>query len=251
MSTSIDQKPSDRSSSPPSPTGRVLPLLRRRVRVRAWMSWSTGKDSALALHRARGALGLDVECLLVSVNAAAARVSMHAVRTGLVELQAGRLGLPVHEVSLPAPCPNDVYEAAMAAAVAQARDEGVDGMVFGDLFLDDVRRHREINLQGTGIEPVFPLWQVPTDRLAREMIDLGIRAVLTCVDPRVLPPEFVGRAFDDDLLDDLPDHVDPCGERGEFHTFVWDAPGFSAPIRIELGETVERDGFVFRDVLPA
>jgi diphthamide synthase (EF-2-diphthine--ammonia ligase) len=139
----------------------------------------------------------------------------------------------------------------MAAAVAQARDDGVEGMVFGDLFLADVRRYRETNLHGSGIEPVFPLWEVPTDRLAREMIHVGIRAVLTCVDPRVLSADFVGRAFDSDLLADLPAGVDPCGERGEFHTFVWDAPGFSAPIPIELGETVERDGFVFRDVVPA
>jgi uncharacterized protein (TIGR00290 family) len=219
--------------------------------VRAWMSWSTGKDSALALHRARTVLGLDVERLLVSVNGEAERVSMHAVRTALVAAQADRLGIPFHPVLLPAPCPNDVYETAMADAVAQARDDGVEGMVFGDLFLEDVRRYRETNLQGTGIDPIFPLWELPTDRLAREMIDVGIRALLTCVDPRVLPAEFVGRAFDHDLLEDLPDGIDPCGERGEFHTFVWDAPGFSVPVAVELGETVARDGFVFCDVLPA
>ena len=220
------------------------------LRMRAWMSWSSGKDSALALHRAREVLGVDVVRLLVSVNADADRVSMHAVRGSLLELQAERLGLPVRRVSLPAPCPNDVYEAAMAAAVEEARGDGVDRMVFGDLFLDDVRRYRERNLNGSGIEPLFPLWGEPTERLAREMIDVGIRAVLTCVDPAVLPASFVGRAFDEELLADLPAHVDPCGERGEFHTFVWDAPGFSAPIAIALGETVERDGFVFRDVVP-
>jgi uncharacterized protein (TIGR00290 family) len=214
------------------------------------MSWSSGKDSALALHRARIRLGLEVTRLLVSVNGDADRVSMHAVRTSLLELQADRLGLPLHRVDLPAPCPNEVYEAAMADAVREARADAASRMVFGDLFLDDVRRYREQHLEGSGLAPVFPLWGEPTDRLAHEMLDAGIRAVLTCVDPTVLPASFLGRAFDADLLAELPDGVDPCGERGEFHTFVWDAPGFSAPIPIALGEVVERDGFVFRDVLP-
>jgi uncharacterized protein (TIGR00290 family) len=215
------------------------------------MSWSSGKDSALALHRARDVLGLDVTRLLVSVNADADRVSMHAVRSELLELQAARLGLPVHRVELPAPCPNEVYEAAMRDAVAVARRDGATRMVFGDLFLADVRAYREEHLRNTGLAPAFPLWDEPTERLAREMLDVGLRAVLTCVDPRVLAPDFAGRAFDAELLDDLPDDVDPCGERGEFHTFVWDGPGFSAPIPIERGETVERDGFVFCDVRPA
>jgi uncharacterized protein (TIGR00290 family) len=214
------------------------------------MSWSSGKDSALALHWARTVLGLDVTHLLVSLNGDADRVSMHAVRGELLELQAERLGLPVHRVALPAPCPNEVYEAAMADAVATARTAGAERMVFGDLFLDDVRRYREQHLAGSGLEPVFPLWGEATDRLAREMLDLGVRAVLTCVDPAVLPASFVGRSFDADLLADLPSHVDPCGERGEFHTFVWDGPGFSSPIPIQLGDVVERDGFVFCDVLP-
>jgi uncharacterized protein (TIGR00290 family) len=215
------------------------------------MSWSSGKDSALALHRAREALGLDVRRLLVTLNADADRVAMHAVRSELLEVQAERLGLPVHRVDLPWPCPNDTYGALMGEAVQTARADGAEGMVFGDLFLEDVREYREGTLAGTGITPLFPLWGEPTDRLAREMLAAGVRAVLTCVDPRVLPASFVGRAFDAELLADLPDGVDPCGERGEFHTFVWDAPGFSAPIPVELGETVERDGFVFCDVLPA
>jgi uncharacterized protein (TIGR00290 family) len=215
------------------------------------MSWSSGKDSALALHRARELLGLDVERLLVSVNADADRISMHAVRTSLLDLQAARLGLSVRRVMLPAPCPNDVYEAAMREAIDDAREADVEHMVFGDLFLEDIRRYRERNFAGTGIAPVFPLWGEPTDRLAREMLDVGIRAVVTCIDPAVFPATFVGRSFDAELLAELPPHVDPCGERGEFHTFVWDAPGFSAPIPITLGETVERDGFVFRDVLPS
>ena len=216
---------------------------------RAWMSWSSGKDSAYALHVTRVEGTVDVRALLVTMNAEADRVAMHAVRRSLLEAQAQRLGLPLHIVEIPSPCPNDVYEARMAAAVLAARDEQVERMVFGDLFLEDVRAYRERNLAGTGITPLFPLFGRPTDLLAREMIAAGVRAVLTCVDPRVLPAESVGRAFDEQLLADFPDGVDACGERGEFHTFVWDAPGFRAPIDIELGETVSRDGFVFRDVL--
>jgi uncharacterized protein (TIGR00290 family) len=214
------------------------------------MSWSSGKDSTLALHRAREVLGLDVTALLVSINADADRVSMHAVRSELVTLQAERLGVPVQPVPLPWPCPNDTYETAMRAAVQIACDDGAEEMVFGDLFLDDVRAYRERNFAGTGITPVFPLWGEPTDRLAREMVDVGIRAVLTCVDPTVVPADFAGRQFDAELLDDLPAGVDPCGERGEFHTFVWDGPGFSSPIACRAGERVERDGFVFCDVVP-
>jgi uncharacterized protein (TIGR00290 family) len=213
------------------------------------MSWSSGKDSAYALHIARADRNVDVRALLVTVNEAADRVAMHAVRRSLLETQAERLGLPLHVVDIPSPCPNEVYEARMTAAVSAARDAQVERMVFGDLFLEDVRAYRERNLAGTGISPVFPLFGRQTDLLAREMITAGVRAVLTCVDPRVLPAEFVGRSFDEQLLSELPDGVDPCGERGEFHTFVWDAPGFRAPIDIELGEVVSRDGFVFRDIL--
>jgi uncharacterized protein (TIGR00290 family) len=216
---------------------------------RAWMSWSSGKDSAYALHVTRVEGTVDVRALLVTMNAEADRVAMHAVRRSLVEAQAQRLGLPLFIVEIPSPCPNDVYEARMAAAVLAARDQQVERMVFGDLFLEDVRAYRERNLAGTGITPLFPLFGRRTDLLAREMIAAGVRAVLTCVDPLVLPAEFVGRAFDEQLLAEFPDGVDACGERGEFHTFVWDAPGFSAPIDIELGTIVNRDGFVFRDVL--
>jgi uncharacterized protein (TIGR00290 family) len=215
------------------------------------MSWSSGKDSAFALAAAREQGDLDVRALLVTLNAAADRVAMHAVRRTLLEQQAERLGLPLHVVEIPSPCPNAVYESRMSAAVDAARADGVERMVFGDLYLRDVREYRERNLAGTGITPVFPLWDRPTPALARTMVDRGVRAVLTCVDPRVLPAEWAGRSFDHALLDGLPAGVDPCGENGEFHTFVFDAPGFGAPIPISLGETVERDGFAFRDVLPA
>ncbi len=215
------------------------------------MSWSSGKDSAYALHVARAERTVEVEGLLVCVNADADRVAMHAVRRTLLEVQAERLGLPLHVVEIPSPCPNDVYEARMGAAMAEAREAGVERIVFGDLFLADVREYRERKLAATGMTPVFPLWGRATDALAREMLAAGVRAVLTCVDPEVLPAEFSGRAFDATLLRDLPAGVDPCGERGEFHTFVWDAPGFAAPIDVEIGEVVVRDGFAFRDVVPS
>jgi uncharacterized protein (TIGR00290 family) len=212
------------------------------------MSWSSGKDSAMALHAVRTETDLEVTALLVTMNAEADRIAMHAVRRELLAAQAARLDLPVHVVDIPSPCPNDVYEAAMTGALAVARDAGVERMVFGDLFLEDVREYRETRLAGTGITPVFPLWGRPTDRLARDMLGAGVRAVLTCIDPTVLAPELAGRSFDEALLAELPPGVDPCGERGEFHTFVWDAPGFRAPIDIEVGEVVERDGFVFCDI---
>ena len=216
----------------------------------AWMSWSSGKDSTLALQLVCEEGAIEVAGLLSTVNAAADRVSMHAVRRVLLEAQADRLGLPLHVVEIPSPCPNDVYEAGMAEALRAARSLGVGRVVFGDLFLEDIRAYREEALRGTGIAPVFPLWGLSTREVARHVVDAGIRAVLTCVDPRRMPATLVGRAYDARLLAELPDDVDPCGEHGEFHTFVWDAPGFSSPIDVRLGEVVERDGFVFCDVLP-
>jgi uncharacterized protein (TIGR00290 family) len=214
----------------------------------AWMSWSSGKDSTFALHRARAAGEIDIVRLLVTMNADADRVAMHAVRRQLLEAQADRLGLPLELVELPTACPNDEYERRMGRAIDRATAAGVHHMVFGDLFLEDVRAYREQMLAGTGIAPGFPLWGRPTDVLAREMLAVGVRAVITCVDPQQLPAHFAGRAFDEQLLAELPPGVDPCGENGEFHTFVWNGPGFSSPIDIEVGDTVERDGFVFADV---
>lgn len=216
----------------------------------AWMSWSSGKDSAFALWSVRDDPEITVTGLLVTVNQEADRVAMHAVRRALVEAQAGRVGLPLHVVEIPSPCPNHVYERQMESAMAEAAHQGVEAIVFGDLYLEDVRRYREAALAETGIRPLFPLWGRPTPALAREMIAGGIRAVLTCVDPSKLSPTWVGRPFDDAFLDALPDEVDPCGERGEFHTFAWDGPGFSSPVSVQTGEVLTRDGFVFCDVLP-
>jgi uncharacterized protein (TIGR00290 family) len=217
----------------------------------AWMSWSTGKDSTYALHVAREQLDVEVVALLTTVTADHDRVSMHAVRRELLGRQAERLGLPLEVVEIPTPCTNSEYERRMSASLAEGRASGVEEMVFGDLFLEDIRAYREDRLEGTGITPIFPLWQRDTCALAAEMLDAGIRARVTCVDPGQLDPAFAGREFDRAFLDDLPPAVDPCGERGEFHTFACDGPGFRQPIDVVGGQVVERDGFVFADLLPA
>jgi uncharacterized protein (TIGR00290 family) len=214
------------------------------------MSWSSGKDCALALRYARAADEVEVVGLLTTVNAAFGRVAMHGVRRALLEAQAEALALPLEVVELPWPCSNEVYEQLMAAAIASAAASGVEAMIFGDLFLEDVRRYREQALTGSGVEPLFPLWQRPTDGVARELLGLGVRAVVSCVDPAQAPAALAGRWYDQAFLSELPDGVDPCGENGEFHTVVVDGPGFSAPIPVTVGETVERDGFAFADVIP-
>jgi uncharacterized protein (TIGR00290 family) len=217
---------------------------------KAIVAWSSGKDSAWALHEVRRAGDLDVVGLLTTVTSEFARVSMHAVRESLLDRQAAVLGLPCRKVRIPWPCPNERYEAEMAAALAEERARGVTHVVFGDLFLADIRAYREAKLAGTGLAPVFPLWERDTRRLAREMIDGGLRATLTCVDPRALDASFAGRAFDPALLDALPAAVDPCGERGEFHTFAWAGPMFGTSIPVAPGEVTPREGFVFADLLP-
>ena len=218
-------------------------------RRRTWVSWSSGKDSTFALHAALADDSLEVVGLLTTFNEEADRVAMHAVRRELVEAQAQRLGLALHAVGLPYPCPNGEYERRMAAAMDTAAADGVECVVFGDLHLADVRAYREQALAGTGIVPLFPLWHEPTDDLAQRMLAAGLQAVLTCVDPAQVPADLVGRPFDQRLLDALPSTADPCGENGEFHTFVWSSPDFSGPIPVRVGEVVERDGFVFCDVI--
>jgi uncharacterized protein (TIGR00290 family) len=212
------------------------------------LSWSSGKDSAWALHCLRQRADFEIAGLLTTFNQAFDRVAMHSTRRALVEAQARAAGLPLHAVPLPWPCSNAQYETAMREACDAAVASGVDTMAFGDLFLEDVRRYREERLEGTGLTPVFPVWGLPTLRLAEDMIASGLRARLVCVDPRKLPREFAGRDFDADFLRDLPPEVDPCGENGEFHSFVYAGPMFSEPIPVESGEVVERAGFVFADV---
>jgi uncharacterized protein (TIGR00290 family) len=218
--------------------------------TRGWLSWSSGKDSAMALHRLRAEGDLEITGLLTTVNSTAQRVAMHAVRLELLRAQAAALGLPLHVVELPWPCANEVYEAAMRDGLVAALADGAEALAFGDLFLEDVRAYRERSLEGTGLTPRFPLWGQPTDELARAILAVGIRAVVTCVDPAQAPATIAGRWYDETYLEELPDGVDPCGERGEFHTFVVDGPGFAAPLAVELGQVVERDGFVFADVVP-
>lgn len=219
--------------------------------MRTLLSWSTGKDSAWCLHVLRQTPGVEVAGLFTTVNAAFDRVAMHAVRRKLLEAQATAAGLPLHVIEIPWPCPNAAYEERLGAFVAAQKREGIEAMAFGDLFLEDIRAYREDRLSGSGITPVFPLWERETGMLAREMIAGGLRAHLTCIDPKKLTADFAGRAFDEALLADLPAGVDPCGENGEFHTCVFAGPMFDRTIEVHLGEVQERDGFVFADLLPA
>jgi uncharacterized protein (TIGR00290 family) len=224
---------------------------------RAILSWSSGKDSAWALHMVRAShIVQDVEIagLLTTFNGAVDRVAMHAVRRKLVEAQAEAAGLPLRAIALPWPCSNSQYEALMSDACRRVVEDGIDAIVFGDLFLRDVREYRERSLQGTGLEPLFPLWDMPTRDLAQEMIRSGLRARITCVDKKVLDSSFAGREFDAAFLADLPPGVDPCGEHGEFHSFAYDGPPggtmFRHPIPVTAGELRDADGFVFADLLP-
>ena len=215
------------------------------------VSWSSGKDSAWMLHALRTDGSWEIGALLTTVNEDASRVAMHAVRLELLVAQARAAGLALWQVPLPYPCPNEVYEQRFGEVVARATALGFTYIAFGDLFLEDVRKYREERLAGTGLQPVFPLWQQPTSQLARDMIAGGLRATLTCIDPRVLDRSFAGRDFDSALLDVLPATVDPCGERGEFHTFAHGGPMFQNDVGVQLGAIVERDGFVFADLLTA
>lgn len=215
--------------------------------IRTWLSWSSGKDSAWALHVLRQHGEYEVAGLLTTVNSAFARVAMHGTQAKVLRAQAAAAGLPLIEIPLPWPCSNEHYEAAMRSACDAAKRDGVEAMAFGDLYLQDVRRYREERLAGTGIAPVFPLWGRDTQALVREMIESGLRARITCVDPRKVPASFAGRELDAELMEDLPAGVDPCAENGEFHTCAYAGPMFSAPIVLEAGTVEEHDGFVFAD----
>lgn len=216
---------------------------------RILLSWSSGKDSAWSLHLLRQRNEYEVVGLLTTFNEEADRVAMHAVRRELVERQAAAAGLPLWAVPLPWPCSNEQYESLMAQACAKALAEGIEGIAFGDLFLEDVRAYREKQLRDTGLQPIFPVWGLPTRQLAQEMIASGTRAKLTCVDTDKLDRSFVGREFDEALLAALPEEADPCGERGEFHSFVYAGPMLQGELAISVGETIVRDQFVFADLI--
>jgi len=214
---------------------------------RVLLSWSSGKDSAWALHLLRQQPDTELVGLLTTLNTEYQRVAMHGTRRSILEAQAEALQLPLWIVPLPWPCSNEVYEQRMTEICIRAVSEQVDAIAFGDLFLQDIRTYRENQLKPTGLEPLFPCWELPTAALAHDMVTEGLRAKLACVDARQLPESFAGREFDAALLRDLPPNVDPCGERGEFHTCVYDGPMFSTPVRVEAGEVVHRDGFVYAD----
>ncbi len=218
---------------------------------KALIAWSSGKDSAWALHEARRSGEYDIVGALTTVTNNFARVSMHGVRETILEAQLAAAGLPSIVVRIPYPCPNEVYEARMTEALAAAKADGVSAIIFGDLFLEDIRAYRVANLAGTGIEPLFPLWQRPTVQLARDMMAGGLETFLSTVDLKKLPLSFAGRKFDAALLADFPAGIDPCGENGEFHSCVVNGPMFSRPIAVTVGDTVERDGFGYADLLPA
>jgi len=219
--------------------------------MKAILSWSSGKDSAWALHTLRTTRAVEVVGLLTTVSETFDRVSMHGVRRSLVEAQARAAGLPLHIVEIPTPCPNDVYEARMAAFVGEARKAGIEAIVFGDLFLADIRAYRESRLMGTGLSPLFPIWQTDTAQLAQDMIAAGLKARIVTLDPGRVPRSAIGKEFDGAFIRNLPPGVDHCGENGEFHTFAYDGPMFDAPIDVAIGETSDRDGFVYVDLAHA
>ncbi len=215
------------------------------------LSWSSGKDSAWSLHLLRQSPEYEVVGLLTTFNRAADRVAMHAVRRALVQAQAEAAGIPLWEVDLPWPCSNQDYESAMLATCKKAVESGIECVAFGDLFLTDIREYREKQLRNTGLQPIFPVWGIPTRELAQQMIASGLRARLACIDTKQISASFAGRDFDAQLLSELPASADPCGENGEFHSFVYAGPMFSKPIPVEVGEIVTRDQFVYADLLPA
>lgn len=218
------------------------------MKPRALIAWSSGKDSAWALHRVRLAGEMEVVGALTTITENFGRVSMHGVRQEILEAQCAAANLPLYPVTIPFPCPNEIYERRMADAMRAAREQGIARIVFGDLFLEDIRAYREAKLRGSGIEPVFPLWKIPTEALAREMIAGGLKARVVTLDPNKVPRELAGAAFDESLLAALPAGVDPCAENGEFHTCVTGGPMFEKNLNVTAGEVVERDGFVFADL---
>ena len=226
----------------------MTPPLAKEIK-RVLLSWSSGKDSAWTLYHLQQDPMVEVVGLLTTFNGEFNRSAIHGVRRQLLRLQSEAAGLPLIEIPLPWPCSNEQYESLMGTALDNARTQlHMDAMAFGDLYLEDIRSYRETKMQGTGLQVMFPLWQIPTDQLARQMIAGGLKAAITCLDPRVMPEHFAGAQFSTQLLEELPKAVDPCGENGEFHTFAWDGPMFSRRIAVVGGEVVKRDGFVYADL---
>jgi uncharacterized protein (TIGR00290 family) len=218
--------------------------------MKTLLSWSSGKDSAWALHVMQQRDDIELAGLFCTINSRFERAAMHAVRVNLIKQQAASAGLPVEFIELPDQCSDAEYRCIMKKFIEQVQVQGIESIAFGDLFLEDIRSYREKNLENTGIKPTFPIWGLETKSLSQEMVARGLRAFITCVDPKQLAPEFVGRIYDQAFLEQLPDTVDPCGEKGEFHSFAYAGPMFKEPIKVELGEAVTRNGFVFADLLP-
>jgi len=214
------------------------------------LSWSSGKDSAWTLHMLQQNPDYKVVGLVTTVNQKHHRVAMHGVREKILQQQADAADLPLHTLNIPSPCTNKEYEAVMQTFITVMQKNNIEYMAFGDLYLEDIRQYREKQLEGTGISPVFPLWLKPTRALAEEMIAGGLEATITCIDPKKISASFAGRRFDLNFINDLPDGIDPCGENGEFHSCVHNGPMFKQPIPVNAGEVVERDNFVFADLIP-
>ncbi len=220
------------------------------MRKRVLVAWSSGKDSAWSLHLLQAQPDIEVAGLFTTMNVDTHRVAVHSVREELLCAQARALGLPLRRIDLPHPCPNHAYSAAMGAFAATAVAEGITHLAFGDLFLEDIRSYRERLFEGSGLGLLFPVWGLPTRKLAQEMTASGLRAYITCIDPVRVPRDWAGRKFDPEFVAGIPDGIDPCGERGEFHTFVFAGPIFKNPLGVRCGEVTDRDGFVYADVLP-
>lgn len=223
---------------------------RNTMKKRTLLSWSSGKDSAWALHVLRRQSDMDVVGLFSTVNQEFERVAMHAVRNELLQQQAESVGLPIQVIPIPNPCSHAEYENIMGEFIAQVKEQRMDCIAFGDLYLEDIRKYREEKLDGTGITPTFPLWGKDTEALSKEMVEGGLRAIITCIDPRTMPSAFAGKEYNASFLEQIPAGVDPCGENGEFHSFAFDGPMFKSAVNIRVGETVSRDGFIFTDLLP-
>ncbi len=219
------------------------------MKKKTLLSWSSGKDSAWMLHLLKQDPDIEIAGLFSTINNEFNRIAMHSTRAELAEQQAECAGLPIKFIPLPYPCTNVQYEAIMNEFIKEVKREEIEYFAFGDLYLESVRNYREKNLAGTGITPLFPLWKKDTKKLSSEMIDAGLKAIVTCIDPKCLPKEFAGRNYDKDFLQQIPAGVDPCGENGEFHSFVFAGPMFHKKIDIRVGETVTRDGFVFTDII--